>query len=609
MTILVTGAFVGLTLWRTDFHRPLEHDELITLRHYTWAGVFPNGQSRPLTRIEDIEQLERPCFRQLVIGLYCGFGRWPEPNNHVVNSVFINLVTAAAGVSKATLRLPALIGAVALCIALFWVGVHTFRWRMSACVVVLLAMGCPYVHQFSQTARGYTWMLALQVLQLALLLELRKRTGSITLGAASVICAVLSFMNVVTMSVFWVLPVYLVMWFVRPDEQDSLLGPAPSVLWRRNLLVQALCIGAIGLVFLLDRLPYIYSSATQYGHTFSTLRQGVALFYSSIQYLLPFLGWQLVGMLGVVGLVMGSRRSNTRAIAMAAVLSFVVVLAQALISRRMAYSHVYGHVLPILMLAAVWGGEAIIQLAKSTSRRVVVSSLLIVAAITLVGSTAIDRLEDEKLTRLLQRLSQLPRDETVQTLALCEAGIPSTASLYFPRLWQQPGTLERVAAGQKVRLTVVAQSDDSGDWAVDVRSAQGQAKWWPGDWPSEHLFDVDRRYRCIQLNGRADTIESVKDLATPAVVLWHPNRDSVAVTPQRIYDHLATCNVKYLTLNERYQAKLEVFNRLAAVMLLGETATELSAIRQLLATADDELWRKSLVITFGAESADVREAP
>ncbi|HEX5271081.1 MAG TPA: hypothetical protein VFW33_11360, partial [Gemmataceae bacterium] len=302
--VAVVLASAAYRAGQPDLVRPLNEDELITLRYYTWAGVRPDGEPRELRRREDVERLGRPGMRELALGAYCSFGRWAEPNNHVVNSGLINLTLTSCHPFEAAVRIPALVGAVLLALLAGAICYWVFPARSAVPLVAACAFWHPYVLRYSQEARGYSWMLALQLLLVACFVRLLRSPTSLLWGFLTATVAALSFMNVLTMSLYWVFPAYLVMLAVA--VWGWLRGTGECAL-RVNLAVQIAAVGAVGLVFLLDRLPFVVSSTQQYGLTFQGAGEYAARLRETADYLFPSAGWKLFAVAGLAGLILSWR--------------------------------------------------------------------------------------------------------------------------------------------------------------------------------------------------------------------------------------------------------------------------------------------------------------
>jgi hypothetical protein len=144
--------------------RPLEYDECLTIWNHNWVGVHPTGERNPTGRIETLYALPRPGLRQVIIESYCAIGRWIEPNNHINNSMLVNVALVIGPPSESTARWHALFGALLFCMSLYCLARLILRLGFAPLSVALLGWFLPYVDHVGQTARGYTWMLALQTL-------------------------------------------------------------------------------------------------------------------------------------------------------------------------------------------------------------------------------------------------------------------------------------------------------------------------------------------------------------------------------------------------------------------------------------------------------------
>src|SRR5262249_28090174 len=120
----------GLRLQNPELHRPFEMDELLTVQYYTWVGVYPSGEYRPLNHVEDFYALGPPTASQLAMGLYCSMGRWPEPNNHILHSLFVNGVLTLGGRDEWWVRLPAVLGGVVFAGGLYYLCSSILRWTV-----------------------------------------------------------------------------------------------------------------------------------------------------------------------------------------------------------------------------------------------------------------------------------------------------------------------------------------------------------------------------------------------------------------------------------------------------------------------------------------------
>lgn len=598
VALLVSVGYISsLRLSQPYFSRPYEHDELITVRHYTWAGVEADGEPRPLRRLHDLESLHRPGMREWVIGIFCSIGRWPEPNNHVVHSLFVGAATAIGGVTPWVVRLPALLGAIVFACAMYSLAVRTCRLESSAYLAGLLSFTFPYVVEYSQTARGYTWMLALQAMLLIGLLELRNRPRSIRLAAWCAACAVASFVNIVTMSLYWVVPAYTAM-FLSTDGRNSLQETNREFLspWQRCLVIQLLYIGSMGALFLIDRLPYVYSSTTQYGDVFRTAQEYYVLGSGVLQGVLPTPAWGIFGAVGLVGLLGFSRGRVRSAVAGVALIMVVVVIAHTIASQRVAYARVYGFALPPLILGAVWVAEAAIVFSKSQVKRWFASVTWLGASVVLINTGGVVQNIDSPFIQLCKQLSEMDdSSRDASTFATFGEGIPLTVELYYPDDWRRLS--ERLPQNEPVRLCFLVKRDGTREWGLNLRRRSTNVQWNPVDWPAREALNVENRYRGLELNGHSRRFEEQQATDRESLVFWYPDVDSVATSPQRVYDHLDRHGVRYLAVHDRYQIKLQVFDRLAAVMIVTNSAEEFEKAGQMLRSADNPAGQNAIAVT------------
>ena len=193
-------------------------------------------------------------------------------------------------------------------------------------------------------------MLAFQVLLIGLLCRLGRRPGSIVLGAACATVAVLSFANMVNMAVDWLLPVYLALWLMPPPAVAGDVTGAARTVWRRNLLVQVLAVGAVGLVFLLDRLPYVVISSQRYGVVLESRLALPRLAWEGLYELFPPGLPAAVGILGASGLALALRGKHTRFIAVLALWTLAIGVLHWLVACRAPYVRNLGYVVPLVLL-------------------------------------------------------------------------------------------------------------------------------------------------------------------------------------------------------------------------------------------------------------------
>jgi hypothetical protein len=550
---------------QSDLVRPLNEDELITLRYYTWAGVHPDGEPRELRRREDIERLGRPGLRELALGAYCSFGRWAEPNNHIINSGLINLTLPLCHPYEAAVRIPAFVGAVlfallaaALC---YWV----FPARAAVPLVAACAFWHPYLLRYSQEARGYSWMLALQLLLLACFVRLLRSPASLLWGFLTAAVAVLSFMNVLTMSLYWVFPAYFVILLVA--AWAWLRGTADRSL-RISLIAQLAGVAVVGLVFLLDRLPFVVSSAQQYGLPSQGAGEYVARLRETTDYLFPSAGWKLFAAAGVAGLLLSYRHPWGRVLLATFGVSLVVSLAHVAVSHRFPYPRVCGYVLPPILIGFGCLVQRVCEVlaARWLAGLTWAGCSLATVALVVAGSWGVA--QDSAFDELAAAASRADApDGAVYTVFA--PGVSDSLELYLPPAWLASG--DRLPAEEGSSVCIIGKADGP--------------RWAPAHWPGASRALDTGRYQGVTLPGKCAPLDERCEGASTALVIWYPAFRAVAVNRSPAIEYADACGVKYLAVDARYQAKMSVYSKLSEVIFVCESPAEVRRATERVRTA------------------------
>ena len=549
---LVAAATYGWSLWNgPGFRRPLNGDEVISLRDYTWVGLDPSGGPRRLRRIGDLDSLTKPGARQILMGLYCSLGRWTEPNNHVVNSTLMNFGIAFGPRGEAGVRLPALLGALALAGSFAWLCWMFLEHPGVAPLSILWVLWCPYVAAYSQEARGYTWMLTLQVTSLMIVGRLAKRPASIAMGSAAAVVAALSFMNVVSQAVDWLVPLYATLLFWPSGIDDG-----ERAIWRKSIIAQVLAVGAVGFVFLMDRLPYVYSSLEQYGIEAHGLPDRVAHLYRVIQYLFPTPAWKVFAACGLVGLALPVA-GRARIVSKLAVAVFAVGLIHLFMARRMPYERVYGYLLPFFLFGVAKLSNTVLSAMRSA--RTLGIAWVVILALTLplawspapTGLTAAD----------FAALSKVAPERDRPAYCLVEPDTNKEGiTLYLPQDW---GDLSGVPPTPgPVELIVFCRGE-----SVATEPA-GAAPWSPSAWSGSSPRVVAGAYRVFAIKGVFSRLSEARPDGDRALFLWYPDPGSVAVFPRPALEIMERYPLRFVTQLVRHQVKLDVFGRLGDVITI-----------------------------------------
>jgi len=568
ISCVVLVAFVVFCATRPDFDRPIEHDELLTVRYYTWAGTHADGSANELRHREDFENPASPGIKQLLLGVYCSLGRWPEPNNHIVNSLVADVTMAIGGVNVRSLRASALAGAVLLAVGIHILSCQLWRAPWAGTLAVSLVLWHPYVLEYSRTGRGYTWTLCLQVWLLSALLAAISRPFNLLAAAACVGLAVASVANMLTMGMYFVLPLYAVAWwqgFATVPSQLSATAVSRKVICAQWLAVCGACF-----FFVIDRLPFIVSSATQYGHRFEKLTEMLYLFREHCQILVPSWATAVLTAAGAGGLLLAPRRSAENTILRTALLGIVFFFGQAVLSHRLPYARVLGFILPLFVLGAVGGVVRAVSLMSRRGYQVGFVAAIAVGACLYVIVPDRGSLEDRSYEAFLGSIEAVSLPGT-RAVVISDHGLPITTALYYPANWDAAAD---VFPGEEYsKVVVLVRRDRANNWSLPL-SVRGQTKMFDY-WPEPPVSVVDNTYQAMTITGKCtEWRSSDPEPRRSRVVLWYPSFASTELSPKSVTDFLNSRDVAYWMENSRYRAKLQVFSRLSVVAFMPTSGDE-----------------------------------
>jgi hypothetical protein len=533
-------ALCWLRLQSPTLRRPFEVDELLTVRYYTWVGVQPSGELRELNHIDDYYALGPPGARQLCMGVYCSMGRWPEPNNHVVNSLLINVSTALGGRDERSARVPALLGGVVFAGALYFLCASILQWRAAAPLVALWAWFIPYVVVFTQTARGYSWMWALQVLSIALAYLMARKARSVALGSLCALAAILSLMNVVSMAVDWLIPFFAALFLVRPDEPGR--GepfPEGGGVWRRYVLVQTLSVAGMGSIFFISHLASLYSSAQQNGSEFHSVAQFLELAYQIFDELFPNFAIKALAVGGAVGLIAAGMSRQQKFLAILALLLFVVGPLHYLLARKFPPARAASHFLPVVLLGAGYLAERIIEIYESPLSKIFMFGALALLSLGMAASSWGLTLESVPLSECLALARRVEPSPGSRAFVPVRTGTDYIASLYGPREWRR---VEVVQPGGQLDVLLFYPDPDRDGAMLGLPNLGG--------------------FRLTRISGETQLLAGEGAVPENAWVFWYPDFTLLGLNAKDQDAYVRDAGCSALNQFARYQIKFDVYSYL-----------------------------------------------
>lgn len=150
-----------------------------------------------------------------------GLSYYPHPNNHLLNTLFMNLSTRLFGGAEWAIRLPALLFGVLLLPAAYVV-IRRLLGRNPALLTVTFLAFAPVMVTFSTDGRGYTLQVLLFLLLVWYSLEMKEKGINAPRAIAFCLLSILSFYDIPTTLYFWVgLVAWLVLSALVGDTRDG----------------------------------------------------------------------------------------------------------------------------------------------------------------------------------------------------------------------------------------------------------------------------------------------------------------------------------------------------------------------------------------------------
>ena len=554
--------------------RPLQCDELITLEYYTWAGLAPSGEPHRLRRVDDYRTLPRVGPRQLGMGIYRSLGVWTEPNNHVFHSLLVNFAIALGSPDERTIRIPALLGAIVASILSFWVCRQAFGWKAAAPLAAVVIFSLPYLVQYSQEARGYSWMIALLFLQLGLMYRLARQPSSIVWGAACAFTAVLTFINVVSLALDLLFPLYLAFLIYPPVPAGAQpFSPEMKLVWRRNLFVQLLAIGSVGMMFLIDRLPAVYSSMHQYGISFIGFAGYVCLFSQTVHYLFPGFLWETVAALGLVGFVMMLCRCSQRPLGVAVLAILAIGLSHFWLAGKFPYERACGYLAPLAVLGVAYLGESALARIQDTGWWQALYGGLSVASLGFaVLSLKYTINSDARAVQIPQLIESQKELVEVPAYTILSAGSDTLRSI-LPNDWIDP--VDLIPENGVVNLVCCLPSEGEPRLLLE-EGVNERMIWRRLDHPPKNQAPPTSTCRLAWQRMRIQPLCTKSDapIKLPSLIIWRPAPDHLGLDSSAVRKHIALFGIPYLQHNARVPAKLSFFSRLIALEFIPQSTAE-----------------------------------
>ncbi len=530
------------------FSRNIEIDERITIQEYTWAGVLNDGSRNELRMHDQIKSIRGCSPRRFVIGCWASLGRWTEPNNHILHSLMVNLSMAVIPDTLRAIRLPALLAAIGFsaCCAAMCIRAG---WLWTAPLVTVLSLFHPYVIEYSQSSRGYALMLFLCTLTLFLVSSFFQNPNRRWISVGLVATLIALFLTIVSMVIDWVVPTLVAMgayiFFVSKTSQMDRKALFSSWAIQSAFVMYAACF------FILDRLPYLISSASQYGIPFSNVNELRNVLGLVAIYLAPTWGWAAFFCCGFVGFLVAVWRRNFKPIVFTLISVALISLMHFVGGGKFPYERNMGY----FLIPAIFGFATLLSvgLARTKSSMQWTTVYLGGWGVVLwaVGSSWIPRPDLAYLDMIDKIRNNQVRIAEDDVLIMGRGS--SELSLYLNWDSAQKSHQRQLVILENRNFPIAPQGLDGGSIGEKFTEACGRPKV-----GTEHfsLWVIP-----ITLNERGARSDHLQ------IAVWRVPFAATSVSPEPVLQELREHALPFLEINERFQAKMDVYQRLAFVVV------------------------------------------
>jgi hypothetical protein len=446
-TLLLVGLpiLLALGLRMAFLNQPMRYDEALTFNEFA---------SRPL---------------------YYGLSFYPDPNNHLLNTLLMHVGFVVLGNQPWVLRLPALVAGVLLVLASFWLARLLYGQGAAVLAACLVAVSS-YLIEYSTNARGYTLQALCSVVMLGLVVVSVQRHSLSALLLAALVAAAGAYAVPTMLYAVAVAAAWLGITFLLGSNSEAQLAegrPRASHLAAAGLLI-GLLVALLYLPVLLISGPDKLASnrfvvplgwAELPGELWRTLGQTWAFWNRDVPF--PLSALLLIGFVAASVVDLRHRRAPL------GLLAAGVCLVLAILQRVAPFERVWLFLLPLYLVTAAAG---LTRFVDGRLLAVVFAAVLGFVTLTsgsILGSTETGAFPDaESVARTLA--PRLAPDDAVMTQV--PASLPEL-QYYFPRYGLPIGVLVRSAEEAQSLWVVVPEGSNPqvSGWstAVEVQRFAG----------------------------------------------------------------------------------------------------------------------------------------
>ena len=146
-------------------------------------------------------------------------------------------------------------------------------------------------------------------------------------------------------------------------------------------------------------------------------------------------------------------------------------------------------------------------------------------------------------------------------------GVDFSVRLHLPETWLD----HPVEISEHGPLNIAVLMRSSGQ--ISTNSSRDDV-WEPARWAQSNLQSIGQSYVVAGVSGHLRPLTETLEPRARAIFLYYPDPTAVAVSPDRLLAHFSGWPLRYLQFQQRYQAKLDVFSRLGALLVIAESVDQ-----------------------------------
>ncbi len=359
------------------------------------------------------------------------------------------------------------------------------------------------------------------------------------------------FLTVVSMIADWIVPLFLAMGI------HTLYAFKSNWIERKMLLsrlaLQATFVLSITFSFVCDRLPYLISSAKQYGVPFSNTSELVQLIRAYTIYLFPTLGWALFFGCSIVGFWLAIRRSMFTPVLLALISIFVISILHFVGGGKLPYGRNVGY----FIIHAFFGFAVLFSVALTQTKSTWHWVVLYISGWIIAGSAIFSTRGFPKPDYAYEEMSAKVRSNQIP-VALTDLVIAGRKSreLTLNLHWGNPveSKQQQLVILQNRNFPIAFEGKDGATIGEKFTKACGNPR------VSTDLYSL---WTISLLEGEKKAVDS----NSLRIVIWRIPFPATTVSPDPVLEELREHGLAFFEINERYQAKMEVFQRLTCVVV------------------------------------------